>query len=149
MCRIQDQRMSGFSCSLCLLRTCNARTNFVAFRSDCQNGPWMYFGKAVARSLHRPPTRPHPHQFRPSFHHTVKSTLGRAWKIFTGPAVMTAGDLPSHSELMYSSILLGTQGHPMCCRRQLIIPPGNQDSRYEKVVSCDVASPYIPFQRNT
>jgi len=44
---------------------------------------------------------------------------------------MTASYLPSYSALTCSSVL-GTQGLSVCCSRQLIIPPGNQDNRYEK-----------------
>lgn len=137
------KRMIGFSCNLCLLRrTCKAGRNFLTFTRYFQNEPWTYFGKAAARSLHRPPTRPHPHQFRASFHHTVNSrlpTVGRCWKIFTRQVLMTASYLPSHSALTCSSVL-GTQGLAVCCSRQLIIPPGNQDNRYEKVAWCDGVS---------
>ena len=92
-------------------------------------------------------TRPRPPQLRPICHNIAKSRIhnysGWTGTILTRPGVLSERYLHTHSKHTHNVILLSTHGLVTC--RQLVIPPGNQDNRFEKVVNTCTQLPC--FQR--
>ena len=117
-------------CCLCLLRgVYKIGGNYPALAWS-RDWPWMSLVAAF-----RSPTRPWPQQLRPSCHCIAKSRIQMSsWtgKIYTRPDILSEGNLHTHSKHT-RNVMLSTQRLAIC--RQLVIPPGNQDNRFEKVVN--------------
>ena len=125
-------------CCLCLLRRVynyNIGGNYPALTWS-RDWPWMSLVAGF-----RSPTRPRPQQLRPSCHCIAKSRIQMS--SWTGPGILSEGilsegilsegNLHARSKHTHNVVLLSTQRLLIC--RQLVIPPGNQDNRFEKVVN--------------
>ena len=118
-------------CCLCLLRRVYKIGGNYPALTWSRDWPWMSLVAAF-----RSPTRPRPQQFRPSCHCIAKSRIQMSsWtgKIYTRPGILSEGNLHARSKHTHNVVLLSTQRLLIC--RQLVIPPGNQDNRFEKVAN--------------
>ena len=123
---------------ICLLRRVyTIGGNFPALTLS-RDWPWMcLFGSH---------TRPRPPQLIPICHCIAKSRIhNSSWTgmILTRLGVLSERNLHTHSKHTHNVILLSTHG--LVTYRQLVIPPGNQDNRFEKVVNTCAQLPC--FQR--